>query len=101
MEATVHREALNYRSASVLSLQMPERRIADRSIGYAPPPARGLKGCTTLVQIKIPYLVPMLRDETNLQYRDSYIFQYLGSWEPIPKVLTRLAGTRQSGLMPD
>ena len=40
---------------------------------------------------KIPYIFPILRGETNLQY----IFQYLESWEPIPKVLTVLAGRRK------
>ena len=39
----------------------------------------------------IPYMFPILRGETNLQY----IFQYLESWEPIPKVLTVLAGRRK------
>jgi hypothetical protein len=40
---------------------------------------------------KIPYIFPILRDGVNLQY----IFQYLESWEPIPKVLTGLAGRRK------
>ena len=39
----------------------------------------------------IPYIFPILRGESNLQY----IFQYLESWEPIPKVLTVLAGRRK------
>ena len=38
----------------------------------------------------IPYILPILRDGINLQY----IFQYLESWVPIPKVLTGLAGRR-------
>jgi hypothetical protein len=39
----------------------------------------------------IPYMLPILRDGINLQY----IFQYLESWEPIPKVLPGLAGRRK------
>ena len=40
---------------------------------------------------KSPYILPILRDGINLQY----IFQYLESWEPIPKVLPGLAGRRK------
>ena len=40
---------------------------------------------------KIPYILPILREVINLPI----YFQYLESWEPIPKVLPGLVGRRK------